>query len=134
MTRRKKKPATASIAITTASNAVTSVSSIHAVPIAPREPILPTTPLILTPLDSQWIFSLLTVLDPLLSSGEISILRGLARTCQEIAQFTWTEHQKWLGKGSREHDLNKYTESVAGCWMIIAIIWEIWGQRDLWEA
>lgn len=101
--------------------------------IEPMKPIVPTTPLVLTSLDSQWIFSLLTVLDPLLSSGEISILRGLARTCQDIADFTWDEQQKWLTKGATSSDLTKYTESIGGCWMINAAIWEIWGQRDLWE-
>lgn len=128
MTRRKKKP----IASSTTSTAIEQVTTPIATPPV-REPMIPTTPLILTPLESQWIFSLLTVLDPLLISGEISILRGLARTCLDIADFTWTEQQKWLGKGARSSDLDKYSESIGGCWMTIAVIWEIWGQRDLWE-
>lgn len=127
MTRRKKKPLTTAAVVLIAED--TPLPSVAAI----REPVIPTTPLILTPLESQWIFSLLTVLDPLLSSGEISILRGLTRTCQDIADFTWTEKQKWLGKGVLVEQLETYSESISGCWMIIAAIWEIWGQRDMWE-
>jgi hypothetical protein len=133
MQRRKKKTVTSASA-----SQATSMAAAPSVPATlttvQKDPIVPATPLILTPLESQWIFSLLTVLDTLLISGEISILRTLARTCRNIADFTWKEQQKWLVKGASENDLEKYTDSVAGCWMIIAAIWEVWGQRDLWDT
>ncbi|KAK9895671.1 hypothetical protein P389DRAFT_195803 [Cystobasidium minutum MCA 4210] len=127
MRKKKKAPAPSS----TASMSEPAVLPVG--PAVPAEPVIPTTPLILTPLDSQWLFSLLTVLDPLLSSGEISVLRSLARTCHNIADFTWNEQQRWVAKGAESSSLKQYTESIGGCWMIIAAIWEIWGQRDLWE-
>lgn len=125
MQRKKRKP-------TQVNTAVVSATPTSAMT-EPVEPVIPTTPLVLTPLDSQWLFSLLTVLDPLLSSEDISTLRGLARTCREIADFTWDEQQKWSAKGAVEVELAKYKESIGGCWMVNAAIWEIWGQRDLWD-
>jgi hypothetical protein len=86
---------------------------------------------ILLPLDSQWLFSLLTILDALLSSSEIATLRTLVRTCQEIADRT----QEMLDKhGETADDERKkhWKDAIASCWMVTAAVWEIWGQRDLW--
>jgi hypothetical protein len=84
-------------------------------------------------LDAQWIFSLLSVLDELLTSSEISILRSLARTCLDIADTTSAWIARHEGKATKERE-EIWKECIASCWMVVAIIWEVWKQRDLWEG
>lgn len=80
------------------------------------------------PLDAQWLFALLSVLDAFLSTGEISTLRDLARTCLDIADIT----KEWELKHSMERE--EWKECTAACWMVVSIVWEVWGQRDLWDG
>ena len=98
------------------------------------EPLTPAQPLppLLSPLESQWLVSLLSLLDSMLGSHEVSTLRTLARTCQDIAQATHEQQttseqgiQSVAGKTSLD-------EVIKSCWTVVAAVWEVWGQRDLW--
>lgn len=89
---------------------------------------------LMTPLDGQWLFSLLSVLDGLLTSSEISVLRTLSRTCEEIAEALYAEHMR-LSKGQSVNTEaeRKFEEAIASCYIVKAAAWGVWGQRDLWE-
>lgn len=127
--KAKTKKAMAANGLAKDSAAVTTAAS----PIAaamPAEAELPSP--IVTPLDAQWLFSLLSVLDQLLSSSEISILRSLARTCLDVADMT----HEWETKHVAADDGKKaeWKDCIAGCWMVVSVVWEVWGQRDLWDG
>jgi len=74
-----------------------------------------------TPTHSRWIFALLALLDGHLSSDEISVLRSLAR-----------EVVKLIKEERTQRDQNTTYMGEIGCWMIVAAVSGIWGQRDLW--
>lgn len=84
---------------------------------------------ILTPLDSQWLLSLFTVLDKLLISKQVGILRTLARTCLDVADLVHSQSQL---PGLSSEQMEQAETAIAGCWMVVAAVWEVWGQRDLW--
>jgi hypothetical protein len=99
----------------------------------------------LTRSHARWIFALLTRLDAQLSSNEISILRNLAR---EI--FKLIKEERSLRKENRSNPTEVQTPNLlfshtidiyfikltgmgeTGCWMIIAAVTGVWGQKDLW--
>ena len=107
-----------------------------ALPAAAALPERPLPPAMLTPLDSQWLFSLLAVLNEFLASFDISTLRDLARICLEIAAVTHNMLVKYSKRTSEQARavLEQYRESIAGCWMVVSVVYEVWKQRDLWDG
>lgn len=97
-------------------------------------PPLPDFKALLAPIESQWMFSLLSVTDSLLSSSDISTLRSLVRTCMEIADATYSEQETYKTRVDvSESQKQAWQEVIKSCWMVVAAVWEGWSQRDLWE-
>lgn len=71
----------------------------------------------------HWMFALLGLLDPDLVGGDISTLRVLARAAIRLVQLVTDEH--------KEEKVAPGT--IAGCWMVVAAIVGVWGQRDIWD-
>jgi hypothetical protein len=80
----------------------------------------PSATTIVSPVERDWILSLLSSLDELLTGSDISSLRSLAKTCLSVLRF--------LGFPLNEED------QEGACWMIVAAVADVWKQSDLWEA
>jgi hypothetical protein len=79
-----------------------------------------------TEVHAQWIFSLLTKLDDLLSADDMNLLRHLARAC--IAYL-----QKISLEENRDHDSDhSLSMTKRSCWIIITAVADVWVQSDLW--
>ena len=82
---------------------------------------------ILPDLDSQWIFSLLSGIDSVLTSEDVYTLRELSKTCLKAIRLLPDLHK---GKEGAEQELE---DQLTGLWMIVAVVADVWGQRDLWD-
>ncbi|EJD01604.1 uncharacterized protein FOMMEDRAFT_158755 [Fomitiporia mediterranea MF3/22] len=94
---------------------------------------------------ARWMFALLSRVDDQLSSDELSTLRSLARAC--IA-FIKDLNKNNLNLVVSESSVGEAVEGSSGvrwigdpgdapmdersCWMVVTIISDFWGQRDLW--
>ena len=82
------------------------------------------------------MFALLSRVDEHLSSDELSTLRGLARACiafikdlnkNDVAVKSEGEvGPRWVG------DPADAPLDERACWIVVAIISDFWGQKDLW--
>jgi hypothetical protein len=89
--------------------------------------------------EGLWLFVLLIRLDPLLTSDQVSVLRDLCRKCKKIRKALFTnEHAgepeeilKETQDTPLRSPLNKTSKEVAALNMVIAVIAEVFGQRDL---
>jgi hypothetical protein len=81
--------------------------------------------------EGLWLFVLLLRLDPLLTSDQVSILRDLCRKCKKIRSILCTTKEN--KEGETEDPLMPRTsgKSLAALNMVIAVIAEVFGQRDL---
>ncbi|KAJ7068476.1 hypothetical protein C8F01DRAFT_979630 [Mycena amicta] len=71
---------------------------------------------------ARWVFGLLSRLDEQLSSDEMHLLRNLARAYIGV-----------LKDSTRSGTAGEDDEMDTGCcWLIIATVVGVWGQRDLW--
>ncbi|KAM0746113.1 hypothetical protein T439DRAFT_360688 [Meredithblackwellia eburnea MCA 4105] len=87
------------------------------------EPPLPTRA------ELAWTLSILSRLPSLLSSNDISVLRTLCRGMDGLVR----EWERWfqlepVERGEEEEG----KEKVGMCWMVKAVVVEVWGQGDLW--
>lgn len=89
--------------------------------------------------EGLWLFVLLIRLDPLLTSDQVSILRELCRKCKKIRKSLFTK-QHAAEKGESPIDRqesqampmrSKTSKEVAALNMVIAVIAEVFGQKDL---
>lgn len=102
------------------------------VPVArpkPRRP-LPTSE------ETDWILSLLTALEILLSGDDVATLRDLGKLLSSLAEASGREADKReVAKRSQEECIldEVDAEGRAKCWMIVAVIADVWGQKDLWS-
>lgn len=94
-----------------------------------------------TPHEGSWILSLLSSLTFLLSSSDISILRSLCRTLLSLSALSEEtsvgeeDRGAKIGRtgGERRRDENE-AEGRATCWMIVTVVSDVWGQKDLWNG
>lgn len=130
----RRKAAAAATRIPTAA-APTSAPVSAPATVMPRPP-LPTIA------ESHWMLSILTRVDSLLMSDDISTLRQLAKTLTLLADASdkaQTEREKRMGgmTGGRTAEERLWdeedAEGRAHCWMIVAAISSAWSQNDLWE-
>ena len=94
------------------------------------------------------MFALLSRVDEQLTSDELSTLRGLARACiayiKDLNKNNSTSVEVSVDQGV-EQGLRKEMTGVRwvgdladapldekACWMVVAIISDFWGQKDLW--
>lgn len=82
---------------------------------------------ILPDLDSQWIFSLLSGIDSVLTAEDVYTLRELSKMCLKAIRLLPDLHK---GKAGAEQELE---DQLTGLWMIVAIVADVWGQKDLWD-
>ena len=101
-------------------------------------------------LHARWVFALLLVLPRQISSGEISVLRELARTIMRVAgwRFVRAVTEGEIGedfrlgqrrKMAKEKELlldedkeeSSVDETLARCWIVVYSIAVGWGQYDL---
>lgn len=80
----------------------------------------------------RWMFALLGLLETELVGSDISTLRVLARGVIRLAQVVIAgEDTEPLEETALEGGTPPST--VAGCWMVVAAIVGVWGQRDIWD-
>ena len=84
----------------------------------------------ITETHARWMFALLSRVDDYLSADEMSTLRSLARGCMGLIK------DRLQSKSAPDVELSD-AEAVAiaeaSCWLIIAAVVGLWGQRDLWQ-
>lgn len=78
---------------------------------------------VLSAFSSSWLLALLASLDLLLDADDISTLRTLGKTCLRVIR------ELPSAKGTSPESAK---EQQARAWMVVAVISEVWGQRDLW--
>jgi len=81
----------------------------------------------LTPTHARWMFALLARLDAQLTSDEISVLRKLAREIMRVIN-----EERLARKAVPQSPNTKSSMSETACWMIVAAVTGVWGQKDLW--
>ncbi|KAI8462079.1 survival motor neuron interacting protein 1-domain-containing protein [Phakopsora pachyrhizi] len=93
--------------------------------------------------DGSWLLGLLLVLDELLTSDEIFNLRELARVCKSVVMISVNElrHQKETSEKDSKLLKIKFNDKISTTkhelaigWMVLIIIVDFWGQKDLWQA
>jgi hypothetical protein len=89
----------------------------------------------------SWILSLLSSLTFLLCSDDISILRSLCRTLLTLSalseKVTLEEEAKGGKIGRTREEIERDEEEAEGraaCWMIVTVVCDVWGQKDLWNG
>ncbi|KAG6854901.1 hypothetical protein C0991_012091 [Blastosporella zonata] len=79
---------------------------------------------------ARWMFALLSKVDEHISADDMNLLRTLARACivllKELVQTQPPEESPSLDSK------NSGYMSTRSCWIILSIIADVWGQRDLW--
>ncbi|KAJ7683967.1 hypothetical protein B0H17DRAFT_1204727 [Mycena rosella] len=73
---------------------------------------------------ARWIFALLSRVEDYISADDMHLLRNLARTYLALLEDLTRSNSK---ERVSEEDINPES-----CWLIIATVVGIWGQRDLW--
>ncbi|KAF8524625.1 hypothetical protein BU17DRAFT_42772 [Hysterangium stoloniferum] len=86
----------------------------------------------LTQSHGRWIFGLLARLDAQLLSSEISILRNLAREIFRLIKEERFFHEENLSNSAKVCTQPVTGMGETGCWMIVAAVTSVWGQKDLW--
>ncbi|KDQ64309.1 hypothetical protein JAAARDRAFT_118826 [Jaapia argillacea MUCL 33604] len=88
----------------------------------------------LTDVHARWIFALLTRIEDDLCADDMSLLRNLARACTGLVkEHVWKKSLlASAGVGQEETRTSEPLMGERSCWMIIAAIVGVWGQRDLW--
>jgi hypothetical protein len=86
---------------------------------------------------SRWIFALLSRVEEYVTADDMSLLRNLARACLALMRKT---HPKQRCGSADENSEASHVIDTGGmavmsehsCWMILAAVAGVWGQRDLW--
>ncbi|GAA6001420.1 hypothetical protein JCM10207_006658 [Rhodosporidiobolus poonsookiae] len=105
-------------------------------PSTKKEPPKPPLP---TAHESHWLLSLLTRLERVLDGEDLANLRLLAKTLVQMAEESEKERLGRVvppGGRSMEQRLQEEEEAEgrARCWMAVAAVAGVWGQRDLWDS
>lgn len=90
----------------------------------------------ITEVHARWIFALLSRVEEHISADDMSLLRNLARAVLALLKGL-------MQKGRSSNDADDHLPQVndlgakiyiseRSCWMIIALMVDFWGQKDLW--
>ena len=82
---------------------------------------------VITEAHARWMFALLSRVDDYLSADEMSTLRSLARGCMGLIK------RRMQDKAAPDDERADGAMSETSCWLIIAAVVGLWGQRDLWQ-
>lgn len=73
---------------------------------------------------ARWMFVLLARVDGFITADEQSSLRTLARACISLIKERMQQPPA--------EDAPGRVIGVSSCWMVVATVTGMWGQRDLW--
>ena len=91
----------------------------------------------LTETHARWMFSILTRIGDFVSSDDMNLLRNFVRGCisllgaltqKRVSSGGQEEYEKVCLDGGSTGSISEQS-----CWVIISIVIEVWGQRDLWD-
>ncbi len=87
----------------------------------------------ITETHARGMFVLLSKVDDILSADEMSTLRSLARSCASLIKDRLQNRLPEADEVSHKEvgELDR-TIGESSCWMIIATVAGMWGQKDLW--
>ena len=87
-------------------------------------------PCTITETHARWMFALLSRVDDYLSADEMSTLRSLARACMGLIKDRMGRRPS---PDAGMEDEGSATIAETSCWLIVAAVVGLWGQRDLWQ-
>ena len=73
---------------------------------------------------ARWMFALLSRVEEHVSADDMNLLRNLARACLGLL--------KDVRGSSTTSLLNVQRMGEIPCWLVVAIVADVWKQRDLW--
>lgn len=88
---------------------------------------------LITETHGRWMFALLSRVDDYLTADEMSTLRSLARGCMGLIKDKLQRHTSQPAPGVESEDIADATIAETSCWLVIAAVVGLWGQRDLWQ-
>lgn len=86
----------------------------------------------ITETHARWMFALLSRVDDYLSADEMSTLRSLARGCMGLIKAALQRRAKHAPPDVSA-DGGDAGIAETSCWLVVAAVVGIWGQRDLWQ-
>ena len=86
----------------------------------------------ITETHGRWMFALLSRVDDYLSADEMSTLRSLARGCMGLIKDR-LQRRANRAAPNVEADVGDVRIAETSCWLVIAAVVGLWGQRDLWQ-
>lgn len=86
----------------------------------------------ITETHGRWMFALLSRVDDYLTADEMSTLRSLARGCMDLIKHRLQQRADGAAPDV-EADVGDVTIAETSCWLVIAAVIGLWGQRDLWQ-
>ena len=84
----------------------------------------------ITEAHARWMFVLLSRVDDYITADEQSTLRSLARGCMSLIKERMDAPA--LAEANSASNEQSAPIGIASCWLIIAAVTGVWGQRDLW--
>lgn len=86
----------------------------------------------ITETHARWMFALLSRVDDFLSADEMSTLRSLARGCMGLIKDILQKRAQRTAPDV-ETDVGDPGIAETSCWLVVAAVAGLWGQRDLWQ-
>lgn len=88
----------------------------------------------ITETHGRWMFALLSRVDDYLSADEMSTLRSLARGCMGLIKDRLQRRDAQAAPDVEAVGAVDFPSiGETSCWLIIAAVVGLWGQRDLWQ-